>query len=388
MRARWVWGVLAAGVLAALFFLLSSFAVGAEEEIDWNRARTLNQKAQRGEALTAEEQAYLQRARAARANQQGSGQPAGQVPPAKAETGLVPLTELEKGDYKGESGGLYGNGQNMPPAEHLKAAQAEAAKVQPLDAEGKSSPDGKIGLVSIGMSNTSQEFSRFKEVADADPEKSPLVVVVNGAQGGQDAAAWANPAPPAPGRPDVWGVLETRLKEAGVTPAQVQVVWLKQALIQPARLGEFPAHARKLEEDIIVALNRLKATYPNLRIAYLASRIYAGYATTALNPEPYSYESAFAVRWLIQAQMKGDPRLNYLPERGEVKAPLFLWGPYLWGDGVKPRAADGLVWKREDLGPDGTHPSDTGRQKVADLLLTFFKTDPTARPWFVGEAGR
>jgi len=307
------------------------------------------------------------------------------VPAAKAETGLVPLTELEKGDYKGESGGLYGNGQNTPLADHLKAAQAEAAKVQPLDAEGKPAADGKIALVSIGMSNTSQEFARFKEVADADPEKSPRVVVVNGAQGGQDAAAWANPEPLAQGRPDVWGVLETRLKEAGVAPAQVQVIWLKQALIQPARLGQFPDHARKIEEDVIPALNRLKARYPNLRIAYLSSRIYAGYATTALNPEPYAYEGAFAVRWLIQAQIKGDPRLNYLPERGEVKAPLLLWGPYLWGDGVKPRKADGLVWKREDLGPDGTHPSDSGRQKVADLLLTFFKTDATARPWFVGK---
>jgi hypothetical protein len=377
--------VLGAGLLAALLFLLSNFAVAAEEEIDWNRARTLNQKAQRGEALTPEEQAYLDRARQARARQGTGARSQPEVPPAKAETGLVPLTELEKGDYKGESGGLYGNGQNTPLADHLKAAQAEAAKVQPLDAEGKPAADGKIALVSIGMSNTSQEFARFKEVADADPEKSPRVVVVNGAQGGQDAAAWANPGPLAQGRPDVWGVLETRLKEAGVAPAQVQVIWLKQALIQPARLGQFPDHARKIEEDVIPALNRLKAKYRNLRVAYLSSRIYAGYATTALNPEPYAYESAFAVRWLIQAQSKGDPRLNYSPERGEVKAPLLLWGPYLWGDGVKPRKADGLVWKREDLGPDGTHPSDSGRQKVADLLLTFFKTDATARPWFVGK---
>jgi hypothetical protein len=138
----------------------------------------------------------------------------------------------------------------------------------------------------------------------------------------------------------------------------------------------------------VTALNRLKARYPNLRLAYLSSRIYAGYATTALNAEPYAYESAFAVRWLIQAQIKGDPRLNYLPERGEVKAPLLLWGPYLWGDGVRPRKADGLVWRREDLGPDGTHPSDSGRQKVAELLLAFFKTDPTARPWFLAKASR
>ena len=31
-------------------------------------------------------------------------------------------------------------------------------------------------LVSIGMSNTSQEFSEFKQVADSDPEKSAALV--------------------------------------------------------------------------------------------------------------------------------------------------------------------------------------------------------------------
>jgi hypothetical protein len=39
---------------------------------------------------------------------------------------------------------------------------------------------------------------------------------------------------------------------------------------------------------------------------YLDSRIYGGYATTALNPEPYTYEGAFLVRWLIQDQLKGN----------------------------------------------------------------------------------
>ena len=42
----------------------------------------------------------------------------------------------------------------------------------------------------------------------------------------------------------------------------------------------------------------------------------------------------------------------------------------------------GLVWKREDLAGDGTHPSQSGRQKVAELLLTFFKTSMNAKGWF------
>ena len=42
------------------------------------------------------------------------------------------------------------------------------------------------------------------------------------------------------------------------------------------------------------------------------------------------------------------------------------------------------MWKREDLSGDGTHPSETGRDKVARLLVDFCKTDPLARGWFTG----
>jgi len=87
---------------------------------------------------------------------------------------------------------------------------------------------------------------------------------------------------------------------------------------------------------------------------------------------------------MIQDQMKGSPELNYDPAKGSVKAPLLLWGPYLWADGVTPRKIDGLVWERNDLvDRDGTHPSESGRKKVADLLFKFFTEDPLAKTWFV-----
>ena len=64
-----------------------------------------------------------------------------------------------------------------------------------------------------------------------------------------------------------------------------------------------------------------------------------GYAKVALSPEPYVYEEAFAMRWLIQDQIAGKPELNYDAAKGEVKSPLLLWGPYLWADGETPRKA-------------------------------------------------
>jgi hypothetical protein len=301
-------------------------------------------------------------------------------------TGLVPVTEMAETLYKGQTGGLYGDGRNVPPENHAKAAQERTALIRPLDPNGEPSEAGLIALISLGMSNTTQEFSAFKRLADADPSKSPHVALVDCAQGGMAAHQWAYPEKPvAQGRPSPWTVMDQRLQKARVAPAQVQVVWLKQAQMVPSRLGEFPGHAEELRKDIATILRELRTRFANLQVVYLSSRIYGGYAGTNLNPEPYAYESAFSVRWLIEAQIQGDPDLNHDPATGEVKAPLLLWGPYLWADGIKPRQRDNLIWNREDFEQDGTHPSPSGRQKVAQMLLSFFKTDVNAPRWFLAE---
>jgi hypothetical protein len=305
----------------------------------------------------------------------------------KATFNATPLTELGSGKYKGQDGGLYGKGRNAAPKNLAEASRREAAQVRPLDPEGKPTKDGKIVLLSIGMSNTTQEFSEFVKMARADSEVSPRVVVIDGAQGGQEASDWAHPS----GRVrkergekrNPWDVLDARLKTAGVTTQQVQAVWMKQARRNPASLGEFPKHAQELQQNQEEILRMLKARFPNLRLAYLSSRIYAGYAGTPLNPEPYAYESAFANRWSIDKQLGGSADLNWDPSKGEVKAPLILWGPYLWASGTTPRTSDGLAWMPEDYARDGTHPGAKGTQKVAAHLLHFFKTDPTTKNWFL-----
>lgn len=371
----------------------------ADEDIDWNRARALLRKERGGEKLTEDEAAYLRRAKEVRAKMQRQGRrpdarpQAGERPQqisGKESTGLIPLPDMPAdAEYKGQSGGLYGHGRNTPPEAHLKAALEVAKQIQPLDADGKPDPNGKIVLISNGMSNTTQHFSAFMKLAASDADKSSRLVIVDGAFGGQEAGRWANAPDKAEGDGATpWQALDRRLGQAGVSPQQVQVLWVLQARAGPAALGAFPKHAEALKENLVTVLNRMKTKFPNLRIAYLSNRIYAGYATGGLNPEPFAYESAFANRWLIDEQIEGRAELNYDPSKGEVKSPLLLWGPYLWADGVKGRKGDGLAFTREDLAGDGTHPSQSGRQKVAKLLLEFFKTDATAKGWFVGIENR
>lgn len=349
-------------------------AAPPQEPIDWNRARALFERRQRGERLAPDEEAYLARAMAERQRSGPGGRP-GESREPKPQTGLKPLTEMTADDqYQGQDGGLYGGGSNEPPAAHRQAALAELARIQPLAVDGTPDLRGRVVFVSISMSNATQEFSTFKPLADAEPRRSPWLTVVDCAQGGQAMAEWA-PPDAAP-----WAEAERRLARAGVTPQQVQVAWVKLANKGPQ--GTLEEHGRKLQRDTLAVVRNARRRFPNLRIAYLGSRIYGGYATGSLNPEPYAYESAFAARWLIQDQIAGRPELNFDPERGPVEAPLLLWGPYLWADGVRPRETDGLVWLREDFAGDGVHPSPSGRAKVAQLLLGFFRDDPLARGWF------
>ena len=344
---------------------LSNAAPSSEAPIDWSKARALLLRERNGEKLSADERSYLERAKAARRNMPA---PAADPRQRKAPDDLTPLCDLLGDQYLGHTGGLYGDGANRPPAAHAKAAEAQLARIQPLDSSGDPSERGTIVFVSLSMSNATQEFSHFKRIADAAPEKSPQVTIVDCAQGGQAMAEWA----PADGRP--WSEAMRRLAQAGVTAEQVQVAWIKLANKQPR--GALEEHTRKLESDTLAMLQNARQRFPNLRIAYLGSRTYGGYAVGPLNPEPYAYESAFPAQWLIRRQIAGDPELQ------ETKSPLLLWGPYLWANGTKGRKIDGLIWERADFVADGVHPSASGREKVARLLLDFFTRDPLAKRWF------
>jgi Cu/Ag efflux protein CusF len=280
---------------------------------------------------------------------------------------LKPLTELGKARYQGYPGGLYPDGKNERPAAHEKAGLALAKKVRPLDAAGKPSAAGKIVLLSVGMSNTTQEFSAFQRRAKGDETKNPRLVIVDGAQGSMTAFAIQQADN---GRGKVfWETVDRRLKAAGVTRAQVQVAWVKEADAMPTQ--EFPKHALVLQAELRKIVRLMKDRFPNLRLVYLSSRICAAFARTPLNPEPFAYETGFAVKWLIEEQLQG-----------KLKAPWLSWGPYLWTNGVHKRA-DGLTYVEEDFSSDGTHPSGSGQRKVARQLLQFFKTDTTAKGWFL-----
>jgi hypothetical protein len=177
---------------------------------------------------------------------------------------------------------------------------------------------------------------------------------------------------------------------------------------------------------------QIKTQYRNVQQMFLHSRSYAGYAdgsgndgiAETLNPEPYAYEQGFAVKWLIQSQIDevNHPEIQRPPVFGYSVAPWMDWGAYFWASGQAipcqgcpgvlpsgPQKGNPLVWRddypthnpsldsctKEQKGecdyqalsgippmPDDTHPSQCGRDEVANQLMYFYCNSPYTTPWF------
>jgi hypothetical protein len=294
-------------------------------------------------------------------------------------TPMLALNDLATGTYLGFQGGLYPSGSNVRPVDNDAAGLAIANSILPLDANGNPDPNGKYGLISIGESNTSNTFSQFTINANADPSKNPHLVIVKGAQPTAPAYMFANP------NNGVWNAIsQFFLPQVGLTPNQVVAAWIQAVNSFPT--GKFPDDMSTEQSQLESIARNLHAKFPNLKLAYYTSKFYDGYNNGLRNPrypEPYAYESGFAVKWVIEDQMNGDPTLNYNPAIGDVMSPWVTWGPYEWANGLLGRS-DGLVWTCQDMTNDGVHPArPAGWQKDANILLNFFKSDSTTTPWFL-----
>lgn len=297
---------------------------------------------------------------------------------SNTSVGYPPINDLGTGYWNGAQGGLYPNGSNFIPASHMNAGLNIANNIEPLDASGNiDAANGWIVWVSLGMSNTTQETQVFMPMADTFSLKNPRLDLVDCAQGGQAIVQMLDTTGP------FWTTVDNRLAAAGKTRQQVQVAWFKQAEMGPSDTS-FATYPDALKNKFRQAMQLCKTKFPNLKLCYLSSRIYAGYATTMLNPEPYAYYSAWSVKRLIDDQINGDTLLTFTGS--SPRSAWLAWGPYLWADGLTPRS-DGLTWVcPADFNSDGTHPAMLGRQKVANMLFNFFSTDSTSVPWFLNNA--
>lgn len=307
----------------------------------------------------------------------------------------TPIDDLGTGNYLGFEGGLYLNGSNKVPIDH-NADGLIFSHVLPIN--------GKIVMLSIGMSIAADTFIAFNQQAQINSNVNhSTLTLLNGAQNDAVACYWTIPFASLDSCPDGAGKMNEydRVKQQVLSPhhtteSQVEVVWVYDTDDRPSvSLPSPDADAYILEGYLGGIARAARARYPNLKLMFVTSREYGGYARSSLNPEPYAYEAGFAVKWLIEAQINQirtgvrDPVAGNLDYNSGV-APWINWASYTWADGPVPRS-DGFTWcdgqrvppclGEIDVAKDGLHPNDTGSAKLATLLLDYFLKSPYS-PWF------
>src|SRR5512139_2606843 len=149
--------------------------------------------------------------------------------------GMPPLVDLVPGQtYQGQEGGLYPGGSNVRPAAHDAAGQKIARGIVPLDANGNPDPvNGKIVIMPVSVSNGYGAWHRGDETntsttfmtrANANPAKNPKLFI---AYGFEYQLPGGNRGTGDPGPDSIFfKSLDQALKDQGVTPRQVHIVWL------------------------------------------------------------------------------------------------------------------------------------------------------------------
>ncbi len=298
------------------------------------------------------------------------GEKKGGPPLVKVDSSkLVPINELGNKEYKdGFKGGFYLDGKNERPKAHEEAGLRLAKSVQPLNADGKPDPNGRIVMMSVGMSNTSQASNGFQKALASTEGINPKFVFVNGAVGGQTAKITQSTESDQGAK--YWGIVDQRLKEAKLTREQVQIIWIKQADGGPNQ--GFPAYAKKLEDELANLVKIFPKRFPNAKLVYLSSRTYGGYATTPLNPEPYAYESGFSVKWLIERQIKGGGGLELRREERRRESAVAELGPAPLGQRLQETPGRRLQLRARGFQPcrrHAPHRARLGKDRPLDGAL-------------------
>ncbi len=293
------------------------------------------------------------------------------------KTGWLPLPELT-GTFKGYPGMLYPN-SNTPQGDYLINVLKQARDITPLDVDGNASSSGKIVMAGVGASNPRTEFEAFEGLLSQESGLRSELVTVNTCIGGQGVQKMNLP------EHNYWKSALKQFDSLGLSFQQVQILWLETENTQVGDT-QFPSAPHRFEKDLLTLLQTLKTLFPNAKLCYLSARAWTGWVEQDSGASvgkgllhPRDYYNGFAIKWLIDSANQEVPGYRYMGNQADIVMPLY--GSYHWTDGETPQS-DGFYLDCEtDIGGDGLHLSATGEQKVAQKMLSFFKSDTAASIW-------
>lgn len=300
---------------------------------------------------------------------------------------FVSLVDLQTGYYLGlYQGGLYPGGSNFLPASHRADGLAIAKAIKPLDTLGNVDwENGKVIFAGMGASTAGNSWDHFVDIVDTASGLNPCMRAINACLGAKGLDIMIDTAV------NGWywyDEILPKIEYYNSSRYQVQVAWIKSASKADTIL-EFPLFPNAIADKYEALMPILLDTFPNIKLVFISGFFYGGYADPLKEfydvvVEPGSYWTNFAVKWVIERQITGDPDLAFKgPGR---RSPWIAWGPHVWADGMRANEWDGLQWNCEDdfaWDGGGYHLTNTGKKKEADLLFTWAKTNPVTRRWFL-----
>jgi hypothetical protein len=267
--------------------------------------------------------------------------------------------------------GLYPGGRNEMPRVHRQAGERIAATIRPLDVDGAADErNGRILALVLGHSNCSMYFGALqRHLAQQRDKLHPRFELINAAVGGQQLPEIVAL------RGGVWDRAQSLLdSRPGYSRQQVQVLFL-HTTYHGASNGRripprpFPEVMQNMQRDLDKVLAYCVERFPNLKIAYLTCdgfRHFTGF-------EPHVYQEAFALKWLIESQLRGEASTRF--EGPERRLPWLTWGPYIWDH----------TWDRSYF-TDGVHPAPKALEIFVDKYWQHLARDTVARPWLLAPA--
>lgn len=292
---------------------------------------------------------------------------------------FVPIIDMEKEQFSGFSGGLYGNGSNIRPNGYREDVNEKAETIKPLDKEGKENNNGVIVMIGVGASNPRTEFDEFIKRCEVLPNKNPNLVLVNTCIGGQGIQKMNDE------NDNYWKQAISTISDNNFSEKQVQIAWIETENTQSADTV-FPRAALTLMNEYQKLLVTLKIHFPNLKLCYVSARGYSGWISGDQTVgkgllHPRDYYNGWALRFLIDSVISDKGNFRYSGDNAPI--PLTTWGSYLWTNGNKIRKDGFSIDCENDIGSDGLHLSAAGEQKMGTKIFETFVSDESSQYWLL-----
>lgn len=295
---------------------------------------------------------------------------------AISDTVKIPIIDLKNGTYRGNRGGLYPEGRNIPTGIYAKDLLKASRNTFPLDTFGNPGANGRIVFISLGGSTCGHNMIQLKKQTVGNPLTNPKLNLLNCANGYGSGSlnSMMNPKDP------YWSHVTQILKGGGSSYRQVQVIYLETD--DSTRYINWPGRAMLVRNELEASLRVFRQKFVNLKIVYVLGRTRTFGPQALWNREPSPYHFGWACKWVIEDQINGVPGTEYKGKK--AVAPMITWGWYQWADST-PRKTDGFVWKLTDT-KDGLHATPESQVKLATNFQNFLLTDNYAKNWYANNA--